>query len=394
VLLVPIHQNKPSQITCLGCANCALFSECGGIDELMLWGCVQKCADCGVGQCDWTCPKNCNQFWSRFREVGGWPPKPPGTIRTSANLNLPIYLPQIYNGNDRQEVLTEPIVAVPTFCVVKGRKNGGYGPVADDPASFRQKLKLARNAKVVLISVAQDKYLERFWKYAESCDVGHALRELDIEAITTPNFSYFSDIPRPHFLWNLARMSRMSEYLSSCGINVVPHIHAATKRDWSNWEQTLIDQRQITHVAREFQTGGSVREVAMKSIHELADLRDKLGRELHLLAIGGSQYGTELGKFFPKLTLVDSTPFMKTHKRRKFVQRPRLLPHWVKNRTAKGESLGRLLQANIASYRIWLESRIFQQELFKDPCAGRNGRNPALQSLPDGHPELSMDCAK
>ncbi|MSU58839.1 MAG: DUF4417 domain-containing protein [Pedosphaera sp.] len=344
------------------------------MDEMALWGCFQKCLTCDVERCDWTCPKNRNQFWNRFREVGGWPPKPLENIRMAEGLNLPLYLPQIHNGHDRAGDLAEPMVAVPTFCVVKGRRAGGYGPIELDPIAFRKTLKLSGNTKVVLTSVAEDRFLERFWKNAESCDVGPALRELNIEAITTPNFSFFSDAPRTHSLWNLARMSRLTEYLSSSGVNVIPHIHATTKADWNNWKQSFLDHKQITHVVREFQTGGKIKEIAIASIHDLANFRDAIGRDLHLIAVGGTRHAQLLKRYFPKLTLVDSNPFLKTHKRRKLIRHRRLWPKWVKHQTVPGEPLDGFLKENISAYRAWLEDRL-QYDAFEE-------RAESIQAVP------------
>lgn len=389
-MLTDLRQHRrQSEILYLGCDSCALLPECGGLDDLTLWGCFQKCLTCDVERCDWTCPKNRNQFWSRFREVGGWPPKPLQNIRTAENLYLPLYLPQIHNGHDRRNRLAEPIVAVPTFSILKGRPSGSYGPIASDRVAFRRALKLSGTTKILLVSVAQDWHLERFWRFAESCDVGPALRQLDIDAITTPNFSFFSDVPRTHSLWNLARMSRMTEYLSSSGINVIPHIHAATKTDWNYWTRIFLDDEHITHIIREFQTGGRNRDVALSSIQKLADFRDKLGRELHLVAVGAGQYASILRRHFSKLTLVDSTPFIKTHKRQRLVLRPGSRPMWIRHQTAPDESLHELLRDNVIAYRAWQENRIREFSLEEKTDAEEN-QIPTVSTISNRQQEFSF----
>jgi Domain of unknown function (DUF4417) len=327
------------------------------MDELRLWGCFIKCSNCDPATCDWTCPKNTVQFVNRFREVGGWPPKPLQNILTPKNLHLPIYLPQIHNGHCRNEELAETIVAVPTFSILKRRENGGYGPIKSNGSALRKTLKLSEGTKILLISVAEDHHLERFWHYAEDCDVGAALRDLNIEAITAPNFSLFSDVPRPHSIWNLARICRATEYLSSSGINVIPHINAMTKLDWDYTKQMLENHQHISHVVKEFQTGGRNKEKAMASIHGLADLRDSIGRDFHVIAVGGNQYAPVFRKYFSKITFVDSAPFIKTHKRRKLVESGKSRPRWMKYGTEAGEPLDNLLRENIELYRTWQKRR-------------------------------------
>jgi hypothetical protein len=321
--------------------------------------------------------------------VGGWPLKPLEEIRTPRQLQLPAYLPQIHNGHSRNEVLVERVVAIPTFCVMKGRSNGGYGPIASDASHLRDLFKLSGNTRIILVSVAEDRHLERFWKFAEYHDVGPALKALKIDAITTPNFSFFTDVPRPHSIWNLARMCRMTEYLSSSGVRVIPHIHAATKADWDFWLQNLRRHEHVNYIVREFQTGAHKKEIGLASIRDLAKFRDKVGRDLHLIAVGGSQFAPVLQRLFPdKFTLVDSNPFVKTHKRQKLVPRPGLRPHWIKQVTLRGEMLDKLMRENIESYRAWLKSRCGSECLFEETQKTVNDRIPPAQAVEAGQHEF------
>jgi hypothetical protein len=184
----------------------------------------------------------------------------------------------------------------------------------------------------------------------------------------------------------------MTEYLSSSGVNVIPHIHAATKTDWNNWKETLLSHKHITHIVREFQTGGRNKDIGLASIQKLADLRDDVGRELHLLAVGAGQHAAALRQYFSKLTLVDSTPFIKTHKRQRLVHRPRSRPIWVGHKTAPDESLHDLLRDNVLEYRAWQESRVEEISL-EEKTDVEKDQIPSISTICSRQQEFSFSTS-
>lgn len=70
-------------------------------------------------------------------------------------------------------------------------------------------------------------------------------------------------------------------------------------------------------LAMEFQTGLAKNPAkAGRYIQKLAELRQVTGRQLHLVAVGGTMFMDLLVKHFPdRLTVTDATAFMRTQNR-------------------------------------------------------------------------------
>jgi hypothetical protein len=344
----------PSAGAPLGCAACAHQDACGGLDgQQEFWGCFGGCeAACGAanGKCDWTCPNHPEVFVRRWREVGGWPPRltASGLRAYEGRPHLPPYLPAIYHGHRRLGALSASDVVVPTHKLLGRSRGVRYGARAVDAADLRARFGLHPAARVVLLSVAQDRFLERYWRYAGSRGVPAALAQLGIEAVSIPNFSFFTDAPRTHTLWNAARMLRVGEELSAAGVAVVPHLNAATRRDWDLWRDLLRENPQIRYVCKEFQTGLSEPDAGRAAITAMRRLRDDLGREIHPIVVGARRFIPELTLAFPRFTLVTATPFLRTMHRKQLA--PNRRTTWLDAKTAPGAPLDDLLEYNVTRY--------------------------------------------
>lgn len=130
----------------------------------------------------------------------------------------------------------------------------------------------------------------------------------------------------------------------------------------------------------------------MASIQKLADLRDDVGRELHLLAVGAGQHAAVLRRHFSKLTLVDSTPFIKTHKRQRLIRRPRCRPIWVGHQTVPDESLHDLLRDNVFEYRAWQESRVEVTSL-EEKTDAEDDQIPQVSTISNRQQEFSFSTS-
>lgn len=222
-----------------------------------------------------------------------------------------------------------------------------------DGVELRTHFGLNPSARVLLLSVAQDKFLEDYWRYRGSRDIPNALAQLNVEAVTIPNFSFFTDAPRTHTLWNVARMLRVGEELSAAGVAIVPHLNASTRRDWALWRDLLRENPQIRYVCKEFQTGLREPRAGREALRAMRLLQDELGRALHPVVVGAWQFIRELAMHFSQFTLVTATPFMRTMHRRRLVTFPR--DRWVMAATPKGEPLDELLEHNVARF----DARVF-----------------------------------
>jgi hypothetical protein len=223
-----------------------------------------------------------------------------------------------------------------------------YARDCASPSSVRHRFQLAKNTRIIAVGVARDDWLERWW--ADFRQQAAFLQQIDVAAVTVPNFSVFTDAPRHQTLIHIARMHHFAERLTNDGLSVIPHLYAETPEDWGRWAEFLSNQRHVRFLAVEFQTGLRVRRRAIEFIQEVANLQRSIGRPLHLLAIGGARYVPELQQTCASFTVLDSQPFMKALYRRAYRHLP---PHdfaWVRKFTRDKEPIDALFEHNMIEY--------------------------------------------
>jgi hypothetical protein len=334
------------------CAGCGLLTECGGQrGQQTLGGCLGGCgSSCGgPGKCDWVCPAK-PDFIDRVREVSGLTTRSAALMPSSELLALGSYVPIIRHASSRTAPVSAATVALPLEEVVKWRGQS-YGVAAGSAVELRAQFGVRDDVSVVLVSVARDRVLERYWACRRKWFIPRQLKELGFTAVTVPNFSAFLDAPRPHTLWNRRRMEIVAAEFAELGLVVIPHLNSLQMDDWLYWQAFLAEQKHLTHVATEFQTGLRVRDRGEPAVVDLARLQDRLGRQLHPVIVGGAAYAADLGRYFADLTFVDSQPFMKAMHRRRGVGQGK----WER---AEAIDVGELLEANIRAHEAHILSEI------------------------------------
>lgn len=343
------------------CASCGLLTECGGQrGQQTLGGCLGGCgSSCGgLGKCDWVCPAK-PDFVDRVREVGGLNARPVALMPSTERLSLGSYVPIIRHASSRTTPVTAATVALPLEEVVKWRGQS-YGVAASSAGDLRAQFGVRSDANVVLVSVARDRVLERYWACRRKWFIPRQLKELGFTAVTVPNFSAFLDAPRPHTLWNRRRMEIVAAEFAELGLAVIPHLNSLQVDDWLYWQAFLTEQKQLTYVATEFQTGLRVRDRGEMAVVDLAKLQERLGRQLHPVIVGGAAYAAELGRYFADLTFVDSQPFMKAMHRRRGAGQGK----WEH---AESANVGDLLEANIIAHGAHISSAILRGRMGEPP---------------------------
>lgn len=330
------------------CQRCSFESACGGLGEAQeaLFGCFSHCqAELQCGSYDWTCP--CRpDFAARWAEVGGWQSQPRAVLRACTEPTLPKYIPMVVtHGLKTRDIVPVSVAAVTTFEFIKGRGRRKYLS-AENAALFREQCRLPPDSRVLLVSVGHDGRLATYWQTRLVSELPRRLAALGAIGITVPNFSFFSDAPRTHTLWNRARMLRCADEFSAAGLSIILHLNALTQADWDYWADLLRDYPDHRYVAKEFQTGLLDPDKGMAALKDLAALQDKLGRDLHPLIIGGPRFAAQLPKYFRNFTIIDSRPWMRTIKRRLLeVVKGKLKER--RHLTAPGELLDLLLAHNL-----------------------------------------------
>lgn len=281
---------------------------------------------------------NSKNFLKFLQDAGGFEINDQRWELSQKRTKLPTYIPQIANGSGRLENLRAHTVSLTTFDVVKIGRNER----PSTPETLREKYKIQPDARIILTSVEKDNKLEWYWRHEVSNGLPQQLFELGIQYVTSPNFSFPLNVPRPEHLVNRRRTLRSAERLSAAGLDVIPHLNAVTETDWDCWRDFLRDHPHLHYVALEFQTGLRTVRKAKWHLGQLLNLQESLGREVHLIAIGGKQHIRFLSEF-SGVTIIDSSPFIWTHKRRK-VQR--VNNRWTIEQSAPDEPLHDLLQHN------------------------------------------------
>ncbi|HEX4086925.1 MAG TPA: DUF4417 domain-containing protein [Chthoniobacteraceae bacterium] len=353
------HQYAVNPRPPTSCAVCPFLRKCGGLEgPASDNGCFQRCVDyCQFHGCDLACPCLHLSFAELIEDVEGLCVPPRETLKPCVG-TLPFYITQILHGSRRDVPLQERAVAVPLTSLVWRDQAGRYGVKYSTPESMREGLMLSRETEVIVTSVGYDQPLEDFWAEHVKRDVLTHLAALKIRAMTVPNFSFMSDVPRINSLYNLTRMHRLAERMTAANIPTVMHLQACTHWDWRQWATILRDQPTMNVVAMEFQTGARRQKVGNKYYGGLVELQDHLGRSLHPIVIGGSGRVRDLAQHFDSFSVVDATPFMKTVYRQEILAARQSAETNCPHSTEPGASLSGLLAHNIASRRARLLQKV------------------------------------
>jgi hypothetical protein len=228
---------------------------------------------------------------------------------------------------------------------------------------LREQFGLSRDTRLILLSVKDDPDLETYWEYSELRSLPKYIANLGVEHITAPNFSFANNVPRTEHLVNLARSLRCIEEFSAAGLSVIPHLNACNERQWDFWSDFLKEHPEITVVAKEFQTGAAIPRIAQWHIEELQRLQEKIGRGLHLLAVGGRRHLGLLLRL-ERFTIIDSVPFVRTVKRRRMSRDD---GRWKVSRTRRGEPLDGLLRHNVEVYSTGIEEAVMKRSQYLLP---------------------------
>jgi hypothetical protein len=121
--------------------------------------------------------------------------------------------------------------------------------------------------------------------------------------------------------------------------------------DWLYWETFLREHPEVVYVAGEFQTGLARPERGREAIEKVAEIQLRLGRPLHVVAVGASRFRSVLEENFDTWTVLDSVPFMKAVKRRAAARVDLRRVRWER---AVGEDVADLLLHNVGRYTQWM----------------------------------------
>ena len=330
----------------MGCTVCLDRAICGGIHaQSGAFNCLSYC--CGNPQkCDIVCPRAPERFVARVREVGGLDLGNLPRGNAISFERFPATVPYVYNRGRRRTRFSPPAVALSLYSVV-GRQDGTprFGTREAMCAHFG----IATDCRILLSGTARDKPLERWWGLGpRRLQAIRALKALGITAITTPNFSVFSDRPRWDDLHSMKRIAIVWQEMSSEGLATALHVNARTWRDWSRWTEFIRAREDVTGIAYEFATGAVGTARMGFHVEALCGVAESIGRPLTLIIRGGTGAIERLSSVFSTVILLDTTSFMKTVNRKRAAENTNGRLDW--NSDIASVSTDELLDHNYLSF--------------------------------------------
>ena len=225
----------------------------------------------------------------------------------------------------------------------------------------------------MLLGVARDSMLEGYWHVHQEPRIMNGLRQLNLVGITVPDFSFFTDIPRPDSLRNRKRMLMVAQRLSEAGIPVIPHFNAGNDFDWEVWAELLRRNPAMTVFAKEFQTGHRSSEKMREAAESILRLQNAVGRPLHPVLVSGFKAVKLLAPHFRSITVLDTMPCMKALKFKKHQQGVPLRQQWVPSDESPSHCVASLIEGNVESYSAKIHARILQFRT--SPSSRSNSQN-------------------
>ncbi len=331
-----------------GCLKCPLLKQCGGYTRAGGgWSCMDRCASCD-SSCDLVCLKKPGDFVRALLEIDGFDHGGIPALERPADA-LPRYVPVLQHGFDHEVPLEWAAFPLRALMRFKGRR---YAPIGVSAAEVRVRLGVSDATKILLVATGKDPPIESYWRWRRLHGAPDALAALGLSGAVAPNYSMFLEEPRPQHMFNRKRSLICASEWSAAGIGVVPYLQAVAPADWLYWEAFLREHVEVTHVAKEFQTGLANPERGREAIDNLARLQRLLKRRLHVVAIGAARFRGLLDERFEgSWTLIDSEPFMKAVKRRVAARVDERRVRWL---PALGQDAGDLLFHNVGRYQEWL----------------------------------------
>lgn len=332
----------------LGCVNCTEQKTCGGLHTSgNHFDCLVFCECPNPADCQYVCPNNLVNYMARFHEVVGF--KFDNVERAPALTypSLPLSVPLLYHSSGRSDRLKMDTVAVPLSFLLD-RKTGMLR------FSTREAVAAAfgfdESARLIITGVDQDQPIEDYWSFRRATRIPEQLASLRPDLVTTPNYSTPLDTPRWDNLHNMKRIAICWSELVQAGIPTSLHLNARTDRDYERWTEFVAERDEVRSVALEYATGAAKQDRGEWHTEKLAALAAAVSRPLQLVVRGGQVHLDELYNAFSEVIFIDTTSFIKTINRQKFVRRASGKPDWHPATTQKAQSLDGLLQHNAEAF--------------------------------------------
>lgn len=328
----------------LGCTTCRLAHVCGGLSvSAPHFSCHQMCTCAPDARCNFVCPSRVQSYVRYVREVGGFelhsiPRSDPVPIS-----DLPQFVPMLYGRACRTTPLKARCVAVPLAALFSRRTGLMKYPSREALASA---FLIDESCRLIISGVDVDQSLERYWQLARAANIVAGLAVLKPDLVTVPNFSLFVNAPREDNLHNMKRIALCWHEMASAGLPSALHVNARTDRDWERWAEFLACRPEIGAISFEFATGSRFPARGSWHADQLCRLSQRVGRELQLV-LRGSRYIDSLRGSYQRVTLIDTSVYVKSMRRQMLVRTDQGACRWERGWSLIGEPLDRIVDSNL-----------------------------------------------
>lgn len=337
----------------LGCGNCADRQVCGGLhlqdSGALLVDCMSHCTCEDPGNCDLVCPTNVQTFKKRFHEVDGWDLSTVPLTRDVRMPTLPSWMP-LYQRNlsGRRPISDEGVVALPFTLALRGIGSATHARTAEE---LTRSYGVAPQGGWVLSGTQEDPDVERIWSLPDVSRIARQLVRSGAIFATTPNFSLVNDSPRHDNLHAMKRIAWVWHHMTQGGLCTALHINGRTDHDFVRWAEFVRSRPQVKAIAFEFLTGTATKASADLYVKRLALFSAACGRRLPIVIRGNAALTEQLLEHFSQVIKLDSTPCMRTLKRRKAVVRASGSLSHIACPTKTPRELRTMLEHNIRVHR-------------------------------------------
>jgi hypothetical protein len=152
----------------------------------------------------------------------------------------------------------------------------------------------------------------------------------------------------------MKRIALVHEEFLAEGLPAALHVNGRTDTDFRRWGAYVAGRPEVTHLAYEFTTGTGWAGRREQHAAWLASVGSAAGRPLHLVVRGGAELLPLLASAFERITVLDTSIFMKTMMRRRAVANNNSRLTWRRTRTAVGAPLDDLFAANLETVDGWV----------------------------------------
>lgn len=332
----------------LGCLSCPEKGVCGGLHTAgSHFDCLVFCECTDPSDCQYICRNNLENYIARFQEVLGFEFDNVPRASMLTYPSLPLAVPLLYHSSGRSGRLKSDSVVIPLECLWD-RKTGMLK--FDTREAVAEHFGFDERARLVITGVAYDQPIEDYWSFRRETHLPEQLAALRPDLVTVPNYSTPLDTPRWDNLHNMKRIAICWSELVLAGIPTSLHLNACTDRDYERWTEFVAERDEVRSVAFEYATGAAKLERGAWHTEKLVALAAAVPRDLQLVVRGGYIHLDELYRAFNEVTFIDTTSFMKTVHRQKFVGEPVKKIDWRPAGTPRNHPIDALLEHNIRGY--------------------------------------------